>query len=117
MGVLNKKPSAPIGNRRLKVRGFAPSDCGSLAFLNFFRQNRNEIKQILHHTHVCHLQDRCFGVLVDSHDKGIALEPAHMLEGPADPQCQVNLGFDRLTGSPDLTGFFQPFGIHDRSRA
>jgi hypothetical protein len=38
-----KKPSAPIGNRRLYMQQINV-DSGSLAFLDLFRQNRHEFK-------------------------------------------------------------------------
>ena len=37
-----------------------------------------------------------------------------MLKGSADTKCQINLGFNCLARSPDLTRFFKPFGIHNR---
>src|SRR5512144_3072093 len=89
--------------------------CGNaLHFTNFVRQFGQELQNVVNNSHVSHLKDRSFWILVDRDDEGISLNAGEMLERSADPACQVDLGLGGLAGRTNLARFLQPLGIHDR---
>jgi len=88
-----------------------------LRLLDRFRQFRQEVEDVRFDAHVRHLKYGGFGILVNGDDKGTPLDSTQVLERAADAACQVNLGFDGLTRSPDLARFLKPFGIHDGTGA
>src|SRR5271165_1417242 len=74
------------------------SDGSASRFADLVSQFRQKLQDVGDNSNVRHLKDGSFGVLVDGHNKGVALNAGQMLERAADAACHVNLGLDRLPG-------------------
>ena len=81
-----------------------------------FSQCRNYFEQIADDAVIGYFEDRCFGIFVDGNDALSALHADEMLNGAGDPDGEVELGCDSLTGTADLAFDGQPAVIADGAR-
>src|SRR5438552_6895514 len=88
--------------------------CFSL--LNLLNQWGDDVEQISYDGVICDLENRRFRILVDRDNGARALHPHNMLNRSADPECQIELGRNRLTRRPDLAVHGQPARVADEPR-
>src|SRR3954471_16930069 len=85
-------------------------------FVQRCNERRNNFKQVARDTIVGDLEDRCFGILVDSDNRARAFHADEMLNGAGDAKRDVQLRRDGLARAADLPIHRQPAGITDRTR-
>src|SRR5271166_2610390 len=70
----------------------------ALGLLHFLNERGDDVEQITDYGDIRNLEDRRFGILVDSDNTTRSLHAHHVLNCATDTECQIQFGGYRLAG-------------------
>src|SRR5271165_2910733 len=88
----------------------------ALGLLHFLNERGDDVEQVAYHGNVCDLEDRRFGILVDSDNTTRSFHAYYVLNRATDSEGQIQLRGNRLTGRSYLTIHGQPSRIANGPR-
>src|ERR1700687_4548103 len=86
-------------------------------FTGFVGQFGKELEEVVHDSHVGHLEDWGLGILVNGNQERASFNSGQVLERATDAACQVDLGLHGLSRGTNLAGLLHPLGIDHGPRA